>query len=242
MGQLLVDHFLSYVLTTTANVHAVYLQRFWKTIRSVVNANETIRFMVDRQEITYTIDMFRATLNLPVKTPAHPFIAPATLQFIQPFLNIIGYQGNVDKRLKEDYHSIKDDIPYVSVYTTRNVTVKRMVILDEFLTNVIRETHEYKDNAKEFVRVDVPTMQPQPVESTQGTNRTPRTPRTPNPATVVVNDVVLEKKKGKRVAGETSSPRPSLKIFVRQHKPISTTSIPPPSNDRERDEIHEETY
>ncbi|GJS77379.1 hypothetical protein Tco_0727260 [Tanacetum coccineum] len=238
-------------------------------IRSVVNANETIRFMVDRQEITYTVDMFRATLKLPVETPTHPFIAPATLKFIQSFLNIVGYQGNVDnqkkdaiqyprftkliivdlmkkfasipQRLEEDYHSIKNDIPLVSVYTTGNVTVKGMLILNEFLTDAIRETQEYKDYAKEFVWVNIPTIQPQPVESTQGTNRTPRAPRTLNPATAVVDDVVSEKKKGERVAGETSSPRSSLKVQIRQQSSFTTTSIPPLSDDRERDEIHEAT-
>ncbi|GJS13820.1 hypothetical protein Tco_0408292 [Tanacetum coccineum] len=45
--------------------------------------------------------------------------------------------------------------------------------------------------------------------------------RTPNPAEVV------QKKKGKRATGDTSSPRPSLKIRVRQQKPISTTPILP---------------
>nr|GEV09729.1 hypothetical protein [Tanacetum cinerariifolium] len=44
--------------------------------------------VVDRQEITYTIDMFRDTLKLPGETPCHPFIAPTTLKFIQPFLKI----------------------------------------------------------------------------------------------------------------------------------------------------------
>ncbi|GKE02935.1 hypothetical protein Tco_1390918, partial [Tanacetum coccineum] len=73
------------------------------------------------------------------------------------------------------------------------------------------------------------------VESTQGTHRTPRATRTPNPA-----DVVQKKRKGKQVAGETSSPRKSLKIRFKQQKPTSIT-IPPLSDDRERDEIHEAT-
>ncbi|GJZ85509.1 hypothetical protein Tco_0650848 [Tanacetum coccineum] len=120
--------------------------------------------------------------------------------------------ASIPQRLEEDYHSIKDDIPLVSVYTKGNVTVKRMLIPDDLLTDLIRETQEYKDYVKEFIRVEVPTIQPQPVESTQGANRTPRSPRTLNPVTTVVDDVVFEKKKGKRVAGETSSPRPSLKI------------------------------
>ncbi|GKC84846.1 hypothetical protein Tco_1140563, partial [Tanacetum coccineum] len=80
-----------------------------------------------------------------------------------------------------------------------------------------------------LVVVDVLMIQPQLVESTQGTHRTP------NP----VVDVV-QKKKGKCAAGETRSPIPSLKIRVRQQKPISLT-IPPPSDDRERDDITEAT-
>ncbi|GKC52910.1 hypothetical protein Tco_1075655 [Tanacetum coccineum] len=74
VGKILVGHALSYALTTTADVPDV-----------------------DRVEITYTVDKFRATLKLPVETPENPFIAPATLEFIQPFMKIIGYQGDVDK-------------------------------------------------------------------------------------------------------------------------------------------------
>ncbi|GJT50496.1 hypothetical protein Tco_0976653 [Tanacetum coccineum] len=293
-------------------VPAVYLQHFWKTVRLVVNANETIRFTMDK-EITYTVDIFRSTLKLLVETFENPFITPATLKFIQPFLKIVGYQGNVDKvssffskflaqpwinilhifhdvvnrvnvdhvgllwwdflhcvqqkkdvikyprftkliiadlmkkfpsipwRLEEDYHSIKDDIPLVSVYTTGNVTVKGMLILDEFLTDDIRATPEYKEYEKVFVGVDVPTIQSQPVESTQGMNRTPSAHRTPTPTAIVaIVDDVVQKKKRKQVAGETSSPRKSLKVTIKQKK-SSTTSIPPPSDDKERDEITEAT-
>ncbi|GJZ06470.1 retrovirus-related pol polyprotein from transposon TNT 1-94 [Tanacetum coccineum] len=234
VGQLLVDHALSYALTATADVSTVYLQKFQKSVKPVPNANETIRFTVDKETITYNVDMFRSTLKLPVETPEQPFIALATLKFIQPFLKIVGYQGlkkkdviqhprstkliivdlmkkfdSIPQRLKKDYHSIKDDVPLVSMYTTRNVTVKGMLIPDNLLTDNIRETQEYKDYVKEFVGVDVPTIQPKPVESTQGTHRTPRATRTSNPV-----DDVVQKKKGKHAARETSSPRPSLKIRI----------------------------
>nr|GEU95644.1 retrovirus-related Pol polyprotein from transposon TNT 1-94 [Tanacetum cinerariifolium] len=153
------------------DVLAVYLQHFWMTVRLVVKANKTIRFTVDRKEITYTMDMLCSTLKLPVKSLKNPFIAPSTLKFIQLFLKIIGYQGNVDK----DYYSIKDDVPLVSVYTTGNVTVKGMLIADEFLTYDIRVTPKYKE--------------------------TPNTHRTPTSATVA--DDVVQKKKRKQVAIET---------------------------------------
>ncbi|GKD26231.1 hypothetical protein Tco_1232445 [Tanacetum coccineum] len=127
-----------------------------------------------------------------VKTPTHPFIAPTTLKFIQPFLEIVGYQAIVDKvsafftknlaqpwqtikliivdvmakfesvpkRLEEEFHSIKDDTPLVSIYTTGNVTINGMLILDDLITNDICDTQEYKDYVEEFFRVDVPTIQP----------------------------------------------------------------------------------
>ncbi|GJW54137.1 hypothetical protein Tco_0098222, partial [Tanacetum coccineum] len=97
VGQLLVDHALSYALTATTNVLDVYLQQFWKTIRLVVNANEEIRFMVDKKETTYTVDMFRSTLKLLVETPKNPFVALANMKFIQPLLKIVRYQGDADK-------------------------------------------------------------------------------------------------------------------------------------------------
>ncbi|GJU32017.1 hypothetical protein Tco_1175606 [Tanacetum coccineum] len=47
VGQLLVDHALSYALTATTDVPVVYIQQFRKTVKQVPNHNETIRFMVD---------------------------------------------------------------------------------------------------------------------------------------------------------------------------------------------------
>ncbi|GJW43484.1 hypothetical protein Tco_0072283 [Tanacetum coccineum] len=94
-------------------------------------------------------------------------------------------------RLEEDYQSIKDDILLVSVYTTGDVTVRGMLIPNEFLTDDIRATEEYKEYEKQ-------------------------------------------------VAGETSSPKPSLKIRAKQMKP-STTPIPLPCDDKERNEIAKAT-
>nr|GEW70646.1 hypothetical protein [Tanacetum cinerariifolium] len=128
----------------------------------------TIRFKLDRLEITYIVAMFCATFKLPVETLKNLFIAPATMKFIQPFLKIVGYQGDADKliiadfmeifnfipkRREEDYHSIKDDILLVSVYTTENVTIRGMLILDDFITDDIRTIEEYKDYVKVFVGI-----------------------------------------------------------------------------------------
>ncbi|GKC10326.1 hypothetical protein Tco_1007108, partial [Tanacetum coccineum] len=117
---------------------------------------------------------------------------------------------SIPKRLEEEYHSIKDDVPLVSVYTTRNVTIKGMLIPDEFLTDDIHATLEYKDYEKVFLEIDIPTIQSQP------------------------------NKKRKQVVRETGSLRKSLKVIIKQKK-LSTTPIPPPSDDKERDEITKAT-
>ncbi|GJR19498.1 putative nucleotidyltransferase, ribonuclease H [Tanacetum coccineum] len=87
---------------------------------------------------------------------------------------------DISLRLEEDCHSIKDDIPLVSVYTTGNVQVRGMLIPNAFLTEDIRDTDDYKEYEIVFVNVAVPMNQPQRVVSTQGTHRsTPRAHRTP---------------------------------------------------------------
>ncbi|GJY61152.1 copia protein, partial [Tanacetum coccineum] len=171
----------------------------------VPDTEDTIKFLLDTQQFTYTVDKFRDTLYLPVETPDTPFVAPANIHTIEAFMNRVGYQGvvnklsafftknlaqpwqtmfkkkeaiqyprfikliitdlmkkfpNIPKRLEEDYHSIKDDVPLVSVYTTGNVLVLGMLIPDALLTVEIRETDDYKEYETVFMKVDVPMTKP----------------------------------------------------------------------------------
>nr|GEW43626.1 hypothetical protein [Tanacetum cinerariifolium] len=144
VGKILLDHPLSYALTATAD------------------------FMLDTEEFTYIVDIFRVTLHLPMETPENPFVAPVNIQAIEAFMNRVGYQGVVDKkfpkipqRIDEDYHSIKDDSPLE-----------------------IHDTNDFKECETVFVGVDVQMNQPRLVVSTQGTHRnTPRAHRTPTVST-----------------------------------------------------------
>nr|GEV98183.1 hypothetical protein [Tanacetum cinerariifolium] len=103
--------------------------------------------------------------------------------------NLMKKFPNIPQRIDEDYHSIKDNIPLVSIYTTENVTVREMLIPDEFLTDEIRATDDYKEYETIFVGVDVPMNQPQLVVSTQEMHRsTPRAHRTPTLTTANEGD------------------------------------------------------
>ncbi|GKA80027.1 hypothetical protein Tco_0786623 [Tanacetum coccineum] len=86
----------------------------------------------------------------------------------------------IPKWIEDDYHSIKDDIPLVSVYPTEDVRVRGILIPDVFLIEEIRATDDFKEYKTVFMKVDVPMNQPQRVISTQGTHKsTPRAHRTP---------------------------------------------------------------
>ncbi|GJT71124.1 hypothetical protein Tco_1030410 [Tanacetum coccineum] len=271
-----------------------------RTVSKVPGTEDTIKFLLDTQQFTYTMDMFRDSLHLPVETPDNPFVAPANIHTIEAFMNIVGYQGvvnkvsafftknlaqpwqtrfkvfnrclttrtsghdqtkinilqlfhavvnrtNVDyaallwwdfinnvfqkkeaiqyprfikliiadlmkkfpyipKRLEEDYHSIKDDVLLVSVYTMENVLVRGMLISNALLTAEIRETDDFNEN----------------------TTRAPRAP--------TISASPQETKKRKQTAGESSSRR----IIIKKKKQ-SIPSIPPLGDDRERNEMAEAT-
>ncbi|GKD97715.1 hypothetical protein Tco_1381612, partial [Tanacetum coccineum] len=61
----------------------------------------------------------------------------------------------IPQRIEEDYHSIKDDIPLVSVYTTGDVRVRAMLIPDTFLIEEIRATDDFKEYETVFMTVDI---------------------------------------------------------------------------------------
>ncbi|GJW05720.1 hypothetical protein Tco_1568143 [Tanacetum coccineum] len=171
--------------------------------------------------------MFRATLKLPVETLEQPFIPISTIEYIQPFLKIVGYLGFVDKvcafytnNLARPWHTMfkvfnrcltsrtsgpdqtKINILQIFHAQKKNVIQNRRFaklsianIMTKFksISKILEEDYHsikdhislaYKDYEEKFEGVDVPTIQPNPVESTQGTNRTPKATRKPNPADV----------------------------------------------------------
>ncbi|GJW78622.1 hypothetical protein Tco_0140304 [Tanacetum coccineum] len=182
-------------------------------------------------------EMFKYLVHRIVETPDNPFIVPVNIKVIESFMQTVGYQGVVNKkkevfryprftkliiadsmkkfpsipqRLNEYYYSIKDDILLVSAYSTGNVLFQGMLIPDAFLTDEIRATDDYKET-------------------------TPKAQKTPT-----LTIVSPRGKKRKQSSRETSLPRKSLKVTIRQKK-HNTTPIPPPSDDKETDEIAEAT-
>ncbi|GKD44841.1 hypothetical protein Tco_1269486, partial [Tanacetum coccineum] len=257
VGKILLDHPLSYALTTTADVPVVYLPQFWRTVSKVPGPEEMVKFMLNTQQFVYIVDMFRDILHLLVETPENTFVAPVNIETIETFMNKVGYQGVVDKvisfytknlaqpwqtmfqvfihclitrtsghnqpkinilqlfhavinhtnvdyaallqwdlmsnvkqkkeviqyprflmliiadlmnkfleipkRIDKDYHSIKDDVTLVSVYTTGEVRVLGILISDDFLIEEICATADFKEYETVFIQIDVSMNQPQSI-------------------------------------------------------------------------------
>ncbi|GJU59828.1 hypothetical protein Tco_1237594 [Tanacetum coccineum] len=263
VGKLLADHALSNSLTAIVDVPAVYIQQLWRTVRQVPNANNSFHGRQERDHIHYghiigyqgplqrVSAFFTKNLSQPWKTMFKVFNRCLTSQLtghdqmkinvmqifhevinkvhvdyasllLSDFIHCVMQKKNViqyprftkliianfmekyesiPKRLKVEYHTIKDDTLLVNIYTTGEMTVPAMQIPDDLLTDGIRDTQAHKDYVEKFEGM---------------------------------------KKKGKHVAGESSSTRPSLKIRIKQQKTTSTTPLPP-SDDHERDDIIEAT-
>ncbi|GKD09108.1 hypothetical protein Tco_1188793 [Tanacetum coccineum] len=160
VGQLLLDYPLSYALTATADVpvEIVYtVDMFRYTLNLPVETTDnpfieptTMKFIQPFMQIVRhqgVVDKLSAYYTKFLAQLWQTMIKRVHVDYVAllwwDFLNC---------RLEEDYHSIKDDIPLMSVYTTENVTVKGMLILDAFITDEIRSTTEYKEYENVFVR------------------------------------------------------------------------------------------
>ncbi|GJU09749.1 hypothetical protein Tco_1132145 [Tanacetum coccineum] len=186
-----------------------------ETIETFINRVD-YQGVVDKMSAFYTKNlaqpwqtMFKDFMNN-VKQKKEAIQYPRLIKLI--IADLMNKFPEIPKRIREDYHSIKDDIPLE-----------------------IRATDDFKEYETGFMNVDVLMNQLQPDVSTQGTHRsTPRAHRTP---TLTASP---QGKKRKQSAGESSSPQQSHKITIRR-KRQSTTSIPPPGDDKERDEVAEAT-
>ncbi|GJW79595.1 retrovirus-related pol polyprotein from transposon TNT 1-94 [Tanacetum coccineum] len=165
VGQLLVDHALSYALTSQ-------MQKFQHVIfRSIGSPIVSLSGLSGQVSAFYTKNlaqpwqtMFKVFNRcLTLRTSGHDETKINILQIFHVVINrvhvdyrrVLYVFDSIPQRLKKDYHSIKDDVPLVSMYTTRNVTVKGMLIPDNLLTDNIRvekivEGEDEESYAREF--------------------------------------------------------------------------------------------
>ncbi|GJR27112.1 hypothetical protein Tco_1103344 [Tanacetum coccineum] len=134
----------------------IYMAQFWHTLKED-GSKHRLKFLLDRKELTLTLDDFRIIFHLP--------------------------QANDNNHASVSLADVMQDILQVIVYTRYGMGPT--AVADNANHGNHREmklTEHYKMYAEVF-GLDVPLTQSQPTESTQGTYRTPSAPRSPNSAT-----------------------------------------------------------
>ncbi|GKD87835.1 hypothetical protein Tco_1358989 [Tanacetum coccineum] len=153
-------------IVASSSVPWIYLGQFWHTLQEN-GSKYRLKFVLDRKELTLTLNDFRRIFHLPQATNNNHerFVAaPKFLEMVPFFLNTLGKH--------------KDGVG--------------MKIPSWMITDEIKLTDHYRMHAVIF-GVDIPMTRSQLIKSTQGTHRTPSTPRSPNPELDEVESSALRK-------------------------------------------------
>ncbi|GJZ33502.1 uncharacterized mitochondrial protein-like protein [Tanacetum coccineum] len=152
VGQILLDHPLSYALTATADVSAVVgYQGF--VDKTKINILQLFHDVINHIYVDYAALLWWDFMNYVFQKKDYIQYPLFTKLIIADLMKKF---TSISLRLEEDYHSIKDDIP------------------------LIRAIDDYKEYEMVFVNVVAPMNQPKPAVSTQGMHRTtPKAHRTP---------------------------------------------------------------
>ncbi|GKE08156.1 hypothetical protein Tco_1411707 [Tanacetum coccineum] len=95
------------------------------------------------------------------------------------------YYPRFTKLIIVDQHSIKDDVPLVSVYTTGNVSVRGMLISNAFLTAEVRETGDFKEYETVFMKMK---KRKQTAEESSSPRRIIKKKKQPTPSILPLGD------------------------------------------------------
>nr|GEU97710.1 hypothetical protein [Tanacetum cinerariifolium] len=114
--------------------------KFWKTVSKVSDTKDIIKFKLDTQDISYTVDIFRDTRHLSVETLDNPFVAPVNIEIIESFIQSVSYQDEdeIEKMVKGE----EDEESYASEIANSMLNDD----VDDFGTRIEPESH--KENLK----------------------------------------------------------------------------------------------
>ncbi|GJT07636.1 hypothetical protein Tco_0842098 [Tanacetum coccineum] len=172
---------------------------FWHTLKED-RSKYRLRFMLDKKELTLTLDDFRQIFHLPQATANNhnSFVPPPSFSKMVPFY--------------KQYHNLQDDDIMKNIFNSRRHKNKvGMQIPAWMITNEMKQTEHYRMYVEVF-GINVPLTQSQPTESTHGTHSTTSAPRSPNPD---------------KEAAESSALRRSTVIRLRIPERRSTLLTPP---------------
>ncbi|GJZ54070.1 hypothetical protein Tco_0608955 [Tanacetum coccineum] len=166
---------------------------FWHTLKED-GSNYRLKFILDRKELTLTLDDFRTIFHLPQANDNNhdQFVPPPKFSEMVPFYkNELGFTLELKTsssfkttglmRARDKYHNLDDDETMKNIFNLgRHKDRVEMKIPSWMITDELKLTEHYRMYVEVF-GIDVPLTQSQPTESTQGIHRTPSASRPPNP-------------------------------------------------------------
>ncbi|GJU25864.1 integrase, catalytic region, zinc finger, CCHC-type containing protein [Tanacetum coccineum] len=156
------------------SVHSVEDLRllFWHTLKEE-GSKYRLRFMLDKRELTITLNDFRQIFHLPQATANNhnSFVPPPSFPDMVPFYKqVLGFTMELKTQLNFKTTGLLQ--PWQPKTQKQSLEVGYQ--LDG--TNEMKQTEHYRMYAEVF-GIDVPLTQSQPTESTHGTHRTTSAPR-----------------------------------------------------------------
>ncbi|GJV83726.1 hypothetical protein Tco_1523624 [Tanacetum coccineum] len=169
LADLLKNHPLRFSIAASSSVPWIYLGKFWHTLHED-RSKDTLKFMLDRKELTLTLDDFRTSFHLPQAIDNnHDHFVPAltfsemvsfyinNLDFIKLIVShyMIAYP-EISRRVRDRYHNMADDVMIKSIFNSgKSKGIVGMKIPDWMITDEMKFMEDYRLYAEVF-GVDVP--------------------------------------------------------------------------------------
>ncbi|GKB59332.1 hypothetical protein Tco_0915518, partial [Tanacetum coccineum] len=190
---------LRFNIVASSSVPWIYMAQYWDTLKED-RSKFRLTFMLDKKELSLTLDDFRTILHLPQATdnnhdsfmPPPSFLDMEGLQYSLHHLTssipyprftkiiISHYMTNfpeISRRARDRYRNLKDYDIMKNIFNSGRYKDKvGMKIPTWMISEEIKHTEHYRMYMGVF-GIDVPLTQSQLTESTQGMHRTPSAPR-----------------------------------------------------------------
>ncbi|GKE16443.1 hypothetical protein Tco_1424020 [Tanacetum coccineum] len=198
------NHPLRFSIAASSSVPWIYMAQFWHTLKED-GSKYRLRFMLDKKELSLTLDDFRTIFHLPQANDNNhnSFVPPPSFadmllweeiyHSLHHLTSLIPYPRftkiivshymtiflEISRHARDMYHNLQDDDIMKNIFNSgRHKDKVGMKIPNWMITEEMKHTKHYRMYAEVF-GLDVPLTQSQPTESTQGTHKTPSAPRSP---------------------------------------------------------------
>ncbi|GKA06888.1 hypothetical protein Tco_0686112, partial [Tanacetum coccineum] len=210
LANILQNHPLRFGIVASSSVPWIYLGQFWHTLKED-GSKYRLSFVLDRKELTMTLDDFRTMFQLPQATDNNHgrFVAaPKFLEMVPFYINNLGFTlelrspSNFKTTVRDKYHNLEDDEMVKGIFNSgKNKEGVGMKILSWMITDEMKLTEHYRmtTSAPSSPNPDVGEGESSaPQKSTVIRLRIPPrrstrlTPPTPIPATTKAEDIILQ--------------------------------------------------